>query len=144
MSPDEFKAALGRTDPNAVDFPLVIDNLLGKIDLAENHVLIDRIYSFFEQHPDDELGMPGGLVHFIESFYPAYKGRLLQSLNLAPNVSAILMTNRILNSELGPGERAEYVAALTNTLENQRASPVVRESAAHFLRYQAERAKRSE
>lgn len=137
MSPAEFKEALFKIDVNAVEFPVLVDDLLTKIDPTEHQILTTHIFDYFEQHPMEELGMPGSLVHFIESFYPAYAPRLLRSLSDAPNVSAVLMTNRILNSNLAATDRAEYLSALKAVASNTLAKPEVQESARQFLEYQA-------
>jgi hypothetical protein len=138
MTPLQFKVALDGIDLNAVDFPLVIDDLLSQVDVTDHQSLTDIIFCFFERHPDDDTG-PGSLVHFVEAFYPTYKARLLQSLRDAPNMSAVLMTNRILNSKLTPGERAQYLMALRAVLAGGRASAETRESARGFLEYQRQR-----
>ena len=143
MTPLQFKVALDGIDLNAVDFPLVIDDLLSQVDVADHQSLTDIIFSFFERHPDDDTGGPGSLVHFVEAFYPTYKARLLQSLSDAPNMSAVLMTNRILNSNLTPGERAQYLMALRAVLAGGRASAETRESARGFLEYQRQRQRSS-
>jgi hypothetical protein len=139
MTPLQFKVALDGVDLNAVDFPLVIDDLLSQVDVTDHLSLTDVIFGFFEQHPDEDTGGPGGLVHFVETFYPAYKARLLQSLSDAPNVSAVLMTNRILNSILTRGERAQYLMALRAVVAGTRASSETRKSAHDFLEYQRQR-----
>lgn len=136
MSPFQFEAALDRVDPKAVDFPLVIDDLLRQVDGADHIMLADVIFGFFERHPEEDFGAPGSLVHFVETFYPAYKTRLMQSLSDAPNVNAVLMANRILNSTLTRGERVEYLMALRGVVAGGRADSEVRKSAQRFLDYQ--------
>jgi hypothetical protein len=139
MSPYQFKIVLNDLDPKAVDFPILVDDLLNRVDLTDHDTVTDVIFDFSEKYPDEELGMPGSLVHFIEKSYPAYKTRLLQSLVDAPNVSAVLMVNRILNSTLTPGERAQYLMALGAVFAGGHASPETRKSALAFLEYQRQR-----
>lgn len=143
MSPEEFKAMLLSLDPAAVDFPLAVDRLIDQVDVAKHEILIEHIFELFERHPAEELGAPGSLVHFVESFYPTYVPRLIRSLNASPNASAVLMINRILNSDLGVSERSEYLGALAAVKANAHVHPDARALAEHFMEFQAKREQRS-
>lgn len=98
MTPVEFDTALQRLRPNSVDFQLQVDDLIGCVDRAFNNALVNFVFDFFERYPNEDLGSPGGLVHFVERSYPEYKARLLFSLRKAPSLSVVWMTNRILNA----------------------------------------------
>jgi hypothetical protein len=136
ISASEFQSRLLMLDLQAVDFETQVDGLLAQADLSDLNGLLNAVFRFFENHPSEEAGVPGTLVHFAEHYYPAYKPTLLRSLSASPSASAVLMVNRILNSELSPSERSEYLSALAEVKDSPKASSIVRARAEHFIAYQ--------
>ena len=138
-SVEEFESALMSLDPEAVDFPLRVDELVANAGGEFGAQLIPAIFRFFAAHPVADVGLPGTLVHFTEHFYPGYKPLLLDALEKSPSSSSILMANRILNSTLGASERKEYLDGLGVVAANTHIAPELRDEAAHFIAYQNER-----
>jgi hypothetical protein len=136
ITASEFESRLLALDPQAVDFEVQADELLTQANLLESNDLLISIFKFFEAHPSEDAGAPGSLVHFVEHYYPSYKATLLTSLSTCPSTGVVLMTNRILNSELSPSERLEYLSALERVMADPLAIPAVRDRAQHFLAYQ--------
>jgi len=135
-SVEEFERSLTALDPEAVDFPLRVDELVGDAGGKFGAQLIPAIFRFFATHPIADVGLPGTLVHFTEQFYPGYKHLLLDSLKKSPSGSAILMANRVLNSKLSTLERKEYLDALAVVAANTQIALELRDEAAHFIAYQ--------
>ena len=136
ITASEFESRLLALDPQAVDFEVQADELLTQANLLESNDLLISIFKFFEAHPSEDAGAPGSFVHFVEHYYPSYKATLLTSLSTCPSTGVVLMTNRILNSELSPSERLEYLSALERVMADPLAIPAVRDRAQHFLAYQ--------
>ena len=136
MNACEFWKALQGLDPSNPDFEASIEQLIGRVDPSDRVGLIDRTFGFFEAHPAQDLGSPGGLVHFVEQFYPEYKARLLFSLRKEPSLSAVWMANRILNSKLRDAERAGYFAALEGVTANPAVDARIRSFAERFVNLQ--------
>lgn len=137
LSTREFEESIMSLDPTDDDFVLQVDNLVESVEEKNYEQLIPSIFRFFESHPLDDCGAPGTLVHLVENFYPNYKDSLLNSIKNSPNVVAILMVNRILNSNLSPQERDEYLSALNIVALNGEISDRLNNKAKHFIEYQA-------
>ncbi|MEI4549480.1 hypothetical protein [Pseudoalteromonas spongiae] len=137
MTPiEEFEIRLMRVNPEEDNFALQIDELVESVPDELFEALIPSIFRFFEKHSLQDCGMPGTLVHLVEDFYPSYKSLLLDSLEKAPSLNAILMTNRILNSQLSPHERQEYTSALEAIRDNTNVHSELRKEAKEFIEYQ--------
>jgi hypothetical protein len=136
---EEFKTGLMKLQPSDDEFPVQVDELLESIPKELHESLIPSIFQFFEAHPLEECGMPGGLVHLVENYYPNYKQILIRSMQKAPNFSSILMVNRILNSELSEDERNEYTALLIELSNNSGADEALRINAKDFIKFQSEK-----
>lgn len=106
-----------------------------KLDLAED--VIPDVLAFLEKHPDVDVGSPGPLVHFIESFYPIYLEQLIASLERQPTRNTLWMLNRILNSNLCSEQRERLVKVLRSVGSHPTASSIVKDEAAEFLGHQA-------
>ena len=128
-------------DPEAVEFPLWIDELIVGVPESLQSQLIPSMFKYFEFNPDFSKGAPGTMVHFIEAYYPTYKNALLDSLVRNPSQMCVLMVNRILNSKLDPEDRAEYMAALEVVRDYPNAHASVRKEADVFLKYQQSKAR---
>jgi hypothetical protein len=98
----DFEKRLMVLDPIDDDFPYLVDELLDSIDQNYHQDLIPSIFKFFEENSLNDCGMPGTLVHFVEYFDPFYLEILIESIKRKPSYNTILMTNRILNSDLNP------------------------------------------
>ena len=136
---ENFEARLMELDPRDDEFVLSVDTLLESLPVECHESLIPAIFRFFEKYPLEDCGAPGTLVHLTEHFYPSYKSILLNSLARAPSYNAILMTNRILNSNLSAQERQEYLSALSDVAIQPSVNPVLAQQARHFIEHQAKK-----
>lgn len=136
LTPEEFGQRLLQLNPAAVSHPRDVDALIDAVLPVDHAKLLPHIFAFFEAYPENEIGAPGSLVHFAEHFDPAYQEVLLTSLERQPSHFAVLMVNRILNSELPAQERVKYTALLTHAACDQRAPESVRQFAQRLLERQ--------
>jgi len=121
-----------------VELEETLYRLVGLLDDAENAFeTIPTIFDFIERYPEADLGAPGPLVHFIERFYPAYLGGLFASIERKPTVLTVWMLNRILIAKISPEPRARILSLLHSAATHPAADPAARESAAHFIQFQA-------
>jgi hypothetical protein len=68
---------------------------------------IESILMLMENNPDVDYGMPGALVHFMETFYKkGYEEKLVESLTRKPTEYTVWMLNRLIND--CQGERKKY------------------------------------
>ena len=135
----DFESALQVLDPQSDDFVLAVAELLGRVPESLREETIPSIFSFFEKHPLEDMGAPGSLVHFVEHSYPRYKEVLLASVRERPSYNAILMINRILNSQLTAAERHEYLSSLRAVVASPTCPKPLVSEARHFIDYQSGR-----
>ena len=122
-------------DLSSDDYLLRLDDLCNEIAAAEDRSsAIQPILRFMEQHPDDDLGGPGPLVHLLEKL-PGYEPELLMSLRKAPTELTVWMLNRIINLSTGDA-KASLLALMREIAGNALADPGAREAATDLLRHQ--------
>ena len=131
---DTFAERLQILDPESDDFVLQVDVLVEDLDPGLGAAVAPSILAYFEAHPNSDMGAPGTLIHYLESFYPSYVDALMESLSRKPSLNAVLMINRILNS---PDIASRLRAELTRALEAaalSAAHDVVRDLADKYYR----------
>ena len=86
--------------------------LLEPLDVAELKPLVRPLIAFMQEHPDEDLGSPGPIVHVLERLeVDSYLPDLLDSLATAATMYTIWLAERLLNRpEPGP-EKAQILAA---------------------------------
>lgn len=95
---------------------------------------VEPILLFLEEHPDVDVGSPGPLVHFVETFYRhGYEAKLLESLRRKPTAHTVWMLNRVINGVKDPAQRQPYVEAMSNVINHPLADSTAREEASNFL-----------
>jgi hypothetical protein len=82
-----------------------------------------------------ELGMPGPLVHTLESWPGEYEILLAESVRRKPSPLSVWMVNRILNTK--PPDSDMWLALLASAKENPSATEATKADATDFLQYQA-------
>ena len=95
--------------------------------------IVEDLLSIMERHPLDDFGMPGAMVHFIETFYPAYLPTLIDSVKRAPAMQTVWMLNRCIN---GKTESEKLLSALKDLADDDTVDKTIKESARNFLDYQ--------
>jgi hypothetical protein len=96
---------------------------------------VEAVLRFMEDHPATDFGMPGPLVHFVETFFgKGYERKLAESISRKPTSHTVWMVNRVINGAKLPEQRKQMIevlrAAKVNPMADQQA--IVRIE--HFLR----------
>ena len=91
----------------------------------------EPLLEFMERHPFADFGVPGSIVHFLETFYKkGYEEILLRSVKRRPTIHTIWMLNRVKN---GAQEQQKYMNILKEIVENKKIEKEIRETAEEFL-----------
>jgi hypothetical protein len=94
---------------------------------------VGPILRFLETHPDDDVGAPGPLVHFVEKFYRrGYEAQLVDSVQRSPTLHSLWMLNRLINGSKGR-EKARYRAVMKAVAQGRTVRTDVRALADEFL-----------
>ncbi len=103
----------------------------------EGQLAMEAMLRVIERNPDVDLGSPGPLVHTLETFYrKGYEKKLLESLARKPTDLTVWMLNRLVNGAEGQTKES-YLDLLTEIAQNNAKDEAARNSAKHFLEYQA-------
>lgn len=92
---------------------------------------LEPVLRFMEAHPDIDYGMPGSLVHFVETFFrKGYEAKLVESIVRKPTAHTVWMLNRLINGTQGH-EQSRYIqlmeAARTHPLTDSRVAAEIDE-----------------
>lgn len=117
----------------------IMSHLYEVTDLLEEESEIadafDSIFNFIEANSESDLGAPGPLVHLLEGHYPKYVPRLTESLESMATYTTVFMLSRILNSDLAPNIREQYLLLLKSVVGNENADSTAREQAKEFYEH---------
>ena len=95
--------------------------------------IVEQLFAIMERHPLDDFGMPGAMVHFIESFYPDFLPLLISSVRRAPAMHTVWMVNRCIN---GAADQEALLSVLRDTANDETVDQAIRDSAKSFLDHQ--------
>ncbi len=93
-------------------------NRLDKIKNEENPMdYFEDLFMFMENNPNIDYGMPGPIVHFMESYYKkGYEDELLKSVKRKPTQRTVWMLNRVLNDVNLIG-REKYIGVMEEAIK---------------------------
>jgi hypothetical protein len=122
------------------DYMSRLDELAMELEAApDRSEAIDPVFSFLERHPDADLGAPGPLVHFLETFSGVeYEQSLIRSLSRRPTPTSVWMLNRLINSLRGI-DRDKYIEVLRRLASESNSDVATRGRASRYLAHQATR-----
>lgn len=114
------------------DFELIMEDCTMQIEETGLGIeAVTPLLQLMERHPLDDFGMPGAIVHFVETFYKnGYEELLLESIKRRPTMHTTWMLNRIMNADK---ENKEYFDAMKGILERSDVEEAIRNSAREFL-----------
>ena len=113
------------------DFEFESEEIIEKLkDEGAGFEVVEKLLSIIEKHPLDDFGMPGAIVHFIETFYPDYLPLLIDSLKRAPALHTVWMLNRCIN---GSNDSEKLLSVLKDTAADDSVDKTIRDSAKSFL-----------
>lgn len=92
--------------------------ILEKIKNEENPMdYFEDLFMFMENNPNIDYGMPGPIVHFMESYYKkGYEDELLKSVKRKPTQHTVWMLNRVLNDVNLIG-REKYIGVMEESIK---------------------------
>jgi hypothetical protein len=121
-------------DPGYIERLEELTEELRRCDDAE--LAVAPILRFIEEHPSQDLGAPGPLVHFVEQFYRrGYEDELVKSVESRPTDLSVWMLNRLINGSEGI-EKEHYIGVLRRVAKDKRTDATLRSLADEFLSYQ--------
>lgn len=134
MKKDDVAKELGSI-ANDVELDAKVDHLVEGWEKSNVGVdAVEPILQFMEKHPDWDYGMPGSLVHFMETFYKAgYEDELLGSVERRPIMHTTWMLNRVINGESDLARRRVFLNALSSIQAHKLADSKVVEFAKECL-----------
>lgn len=128
---EELKAAILEEDFYKTN------EILEEVKREENAFeYLKPLFTIMEENPYLDFGVPGPVVHFMETYYKrGYEQLLLESVQRTPTSQTVWMLNRIINdSQLE--NREQYLAVLAALLERTDISESIRADVEEFYKYQ--------
>ena len=112
------------------DFEYIQEECMSEIEKKDLGLsAVEPLLQFIERHPVSDFGMPGEIVHYLESL-EGYEDKLVDSINRRPTLHTVWMINRIKNT----GENYEkYTKILNGVLECKDIEDEIKESVKQFL-----------
>ena len=132
---DTLVALLNAFEPtdNHLDNTDALYDLIGCAEITDDPSLLAiAALGIFERYPASDFGAPGPLVHFIESL-PGYQERLIESLIRRPTDYTVIMTARILNSEITQAQRTYWIDLLHQCVRHPAADDFARSRARTYV-----------
>ena len=111
--------------------------ILEKIKNEENPMdYFEDLFMFMENNPNIDYGMPGPIVHFMESYYKkGYEDELLKSVKRKPTQHTVWMLNRILNDANLIG-REKYIGVMEESIKRTDVDLETKKEIKGFLEFQ--------
>jgi len=114
------------------DFIGIAYEVIDKIKETENPFkYVEPFLRLMEENPDADFGLPGPLVHFMESFN-GYEDLLLQSVNRKPTIFTVWLVKRVINDPKLEN-RDRYIDVLKKILNNDTVNKEVKQEVLRYL-----------
>jgi len=114
------------------DFIGIAYEVIDKIKETENPFkFVEPFLRLMEENPDADFGLPGPLVHFMESFN-GYEDLLLQSVNRKPTIFTVWLVKRVINDPKLEN-RDRYIDVLKKILNNDTVNKEVKQEVLRYL-----------
>jgi len=114
------------------DFIGIAYEVIDKIKETENPFkYVEPFLRLMEENPDADFGLPGPLVHFMES-YNGYEDLLLQSVNRKPTIFTVWLVKRVINDPKLEN-RDRYIDVLKKILNNDTVNKEVKQEVLRYL-----------
>lgn len=101
-------------DSNIIRLESLCEEILA-LNKEDQHtsMLMEPLFRILERNPEYDFGMPGLIVHTLETYYrKGLEEELPKSLNRKPTFYTIWMLNRILNGTSDPKGQERYLEIL--------------------------------
>lgn len=95
---------------------------------------VEPLLMFMERHPFVDFGMPGEIVHFVETFSGnGYEDLLVQSVKRKPTLHIVWMLHRLINDPNGTRNN-EFVSLMKEVADRPDIDKGIADLAKDFLR----------
>ena len=133
---DKLKTIIEGLESNidSSDFPSCCETAVAEIKRLNLSIgAIEPLLSFMTKYPDLDYGMPGALIHFIESFpEAAYIDFLIRCIQKQPTEHNVWMLLRIMNT-WESSRQDEYIGIMKTALLHPNINEGVKESIKEYL-----------
>jgi len=110
--------------------------VFGRLERAsEPAEAIAPLFAFLERYAEEDLGMPGPIVHFLEQLPGCYEDELQRSLERAPSHYTLWMAERLLHVEAGE-RRSRLLRSLRRIVASAGTPALVEEARGILARQQ--------
>lgn len=114
--------------------------LVQQLENCDPEKYIRRVFGLFEKYPSADWGMPGELVHYLESLDGVLREReLIASVERCPVSHTLWMLNRQCNSKRTKEEAEPYCGIFRAVMERDGISDGIRNEVRSYLDYQSRR-----
>lgn len=87
-----------------------------------------------EMNPSIDYGMPGPLVHFVETYFGrGYEQKLVDSVRRRPTEHTLWMLNRVINGAYSREAERHFIDVLREASKNELVDAYTQGVAASFL-----------
>lgn len=94
---------------------------------------VEEMLLLMERHPLVEFGVPGAIVHFVETFYgKGYEDLLVQSVKRNPTIHTVWMLHRLINDPKATRKK-EFVSLMQEIADRTDIANEITNSAKGFL-----------
>jgi len=120
---------------NSESFPDSSQDLTAKWVSAGGDVsTVEAILRFMEDNPSIDYGIPGPLVHYVETFYGnGYEDLLIESVKRNPTTHTIWMLNRVINGTKNIPRRQLLIETMMQAAKHPAIDKVTVERIKHFV-----------
>ncbi|MEM6843066.1 MAG: hypothetical protein AAF632_12630 [Bacteroidota bacterium] len=133
----ELQEFIPVTDDPRTSNELLLDEILKDFYKNEDaKLIIPALFELLEKYPEADFGVPGPIIHTLESFEDDYEEHLFLSIKRKPVPMTILMLNRIVNASENLSERTKYVQTLYYLSTMSDIDPTAKRDAHKFYKYQ--------
>ena len=113
------------------------EEVLEKVTQEDDSIeYVKSLLKYMEENPYIDYGMPGPIVHYIESYYQkGYEELLYDSITDRPTQHTLWMLNRIINAPKLT-DKDKYMSLLRKISVDESIDPNVRKDAKSFFDFQ--------
>lgn len=131
---DQLEAISSRGD----DFAYLSDQLAMQWEAdPEKDAFVEPILKFMETHPNLDYGVPGRLVHLLETL-TRHEELVVESVQRTPMYYTVWMINRLINGK-SKRSKAELIGVLEEISRNETIDRDIRELALEYADFQNEK-----
>lgn len=126
---------LSSGDFGASDLELALYDLSDMLEGQELSDILADIFSFYEKHPNVELGTPGPLVTLMENASTDYLPALITSVESRPTYVTVNILARVINTDIDESDKARFLAIIDAIANNADADEFAKATSKEYLEH---------